>query len=115
MKVIKVVQPRRSNEGEPSRISMIGDSSRHVYKLPKLSVKGEPHEGDTVPTDTLADNDPTSVITAEENARVHLILNNPQRSPVSKAQARMQGEFDTKLTRQCNDRNKGVQHIEYYN
>ena len=35
-------------------------------------MKGEPHEGDTVPTGTLADDDPTSVIAAEENARLHL-------------------------------------------
>ena len=46
--------------------------SRHIYKLPKLSVKGEPHEDDTILNDTLADDDPTTVIAAKENARVHL-------------------------------------------
>ena len=70
--VNEVVRPRRSHEGEPIRTSMVRMPSRHACKLPKLSVQGEPHEGDTIPTDALADDDPTSVIAAEENKRLHL-------------------------------------------
>ena len=71
--VNKVVRPRRSHEGEPIRTSTVRVSSHHVSKLPKLSVKGEPHEGDTIPTDTLADDDPTIVIAVEENTRLHVV------------------------------------------
>ena len=48
--------------------------SRHACKLPKLSVKGEPHEGDTMLTNALADDDLTSVIAAEENTRLHNLV-----------------------------------------
>ena len=64
MKVNKVVQPRRSNEGEPSRISTVNESSH----LSKLSTEGEPHRGDTIPTDTIANDEPTIVVTADESS-----------------------------------------------